>query len=150
MKFLKRKKRLITVLEINGDWLKVVQAELHGKARKISRVVTEKIASPSDKEISQRIANLAKELEINSDFLVVSLPHQLAAVRNLELPSANPAEIKDMVQLQVGKQTPFTKEEIIYDYQILDTNEEGYSRVMLAIVHRDVIRRYFKILEDAR
>ncbi|MBU3933416.1 MAG: pilus assembly protein PilM [Candidatus Omnitrophica bacterium] len=150
MKFLKRKKRLITVLEINGDWLKVVQAELHGKVRKISRVMAEKIASPSDKELSGRIAGLSKELEIDSDFLVVSLPHQLAAVRNLELPSANPAEIKDMVQLQVGKQTPFTKEEIIYDYHILDTNEEGYSRVMLAIVHRDVIRRYFKILEAAR
>jgi hypothetical protein len=52
-----------------------------------------------------------------------------------------------MVDLQVGKQTPFSKDEIIYDHQILDSNPDGYSRVMLAIVHQDIISRYFKILE---
>ncbi len=148
----KRKKKVTTVLEINGDWLKVVQATLafQGKIKEIRKIIIEKITSASDEELSVRVSALSKELGIDSDALVISLPHQLVAVRNLELPSVNPAEIKDMIKLQVSKQTPFTKEEIIYDYEILDTSTEGYSKIMLAIVQRDVIRRYSKILEAAR
>ena len=41
----------------------------------------------------------------------------------------------------------FARDEIIYDYQILNANTEGYSGVMLAVVHQDVIRRYFEILK---
>ncbi len=149
MKLLKKRKRVITVLEIDGVWLKIVQAQLFGKIRKINKIIAEKIVSLSDEKISERISNLSKELEINSNFFVVSIPHQLVVIRNLELPSTNPAEIKEMVELQIGKQTPFTKDEIIYDYEILNTNAEGYSRIMLAIVHQDVVRRYFKILEAA-
>lgn len=145
----RRKKKIITALEIDNDWLKVVQAQPSAKEKKISKIVAEKISSLQDKEISQTLRKLSKELEINSNLLVLSVPHHLVAIRNLELPSTNPAEIKDMVELQVGKQTPFAKEEIIYDYQILSTNAEGYSRVMLAIVHQDVVGRYFKLLEAA-
>lgn len=147
-----RKKKIITVLEIGSGWLKIVQAESFAKSRKIKKIVVEEAAisrSSQDEKISERIRNLFKELKIDSDSLIVILPLQAPAIRNLELPSANPAEIKDMVELQIGKLTPFAKDEIIYDYQILSTNTEGYSVVMLAVVHQDVIRRYFEILKLA-
>lgn len=145
----KRKKKNITVLEIDNEWLKIVQARIFAKERKIDTVVVEKLVSQTDNKISERIRILSKDLDIDSNTLVISTPEEVVAIRNLELPSTNPAEIKDMVELQIGKQTPFTKEEIIYDFEILSTNEEGYSRVMLVIVHQDVIKRYFKILETA-
>lgn len=137
-------------MEMDSGWLKIVQAESFAKSRKIKRVIVEKVAiswESQDEKISERIKNLFKELKINSDSLIVIVPHQAAAIRNLELPSTNPAEIKNMVELQIGKLTPFAKDEIIYDYQILSTNAEGYSGVMLAVVHQDVIRRYFEILK---
>ncbi|UCB57598.1 MAG: pilus assembly protein PilM [Candidatus Omnitrophota bacterium] len=146
----KRKKKIITVLQIDNDWLKIVQAESFANIRKINKIIIEKFEQSSDDKISARLGSLSKELNIASDFLVICVPHQLTAIRNLELPSINSAEIKDMVTLQVGKQTPFTKDEIIYDYQVLDTNAEGYSRVMLAIVHQDVVRQYIKVLEKAQ
>jgi len=146
----KRKKKIITALEIGNDWLRIVQAESFAKSRKIKKILVEKVAishSSQDKKTSEQIKNLFKGLKIDSSSLIVILPHQAAAIRNLELPSTNPAEIKNMVELQIGKLTPFAKDEIIYDYQILSTNAEGYSGVMLAVVHQDVIRRYFEILK---
>ncbi len=146
----KTKKKIITVLEISSGWLKVVQAESFVNSRTIKKVVVEEaeiLRSSQDDKISERIKSLFKELKIDLDSLIVVVPHQAAAIRNLELPSIDPAEIKNMVELQIGKLTPFAKDEIIYDYQILSTNAEGYSAVMLAVVHQDVIRRYFEILK---
>jgi len=139
-------------LEIGSGWLKIVQAESFAKSRKIKRVIVEEAAisrESQDEKISNRIKNLFKGLKIDSGSLIVVVPHQATAIRNLELPSTNPAEIKNMVELQIGKLTPFAKDEIIYDYQILSINAEGYSAVMLAIVHQDAVRRYFEILKLA-
>lgn len=145
-----KRKRNIAVLEMDHEWIKIVQAELSAKQRKINQIIAEKTVSSSDDKVVEQIINLFKKMEIHPEKLVISVAHQLAAIKNIELPSTNPAEIKDMVRLQIGKQTPFTKDEIIYDYEILATNAEGYSRVMLAIVHQDVVRWNFKILQGAR
>lgn len=144
-----RKQKNITALEMDNNWLKIVQAGVFAKERKINKIIVEKIASLPDDAVIKRISDLSKETKIDSNFLIVSVPHHFVAIKNLELPSTNPTEIKDMIELRVGKLTPFIKEEIIYDYQILDTTTEGYSRVMLVIIQRVVVERYFKILEGS-
>ena len=148
----KRKIKMITVLELSSDWLKIVQVQPWAKASKVNRIIVEEVANSGDSQdekISGQIKNLFKNLKIDPDMLIVVVPHQVAVVRNLEFPSTNPDEIKNMVELQIGKQTPFAVDEIIYDYAILDINTEGYSRVMLAIVHQNITNRYFKILKAA-
>ncbi len=144
-----RKNPIMTVLEIDGDWLKIVQVKPSRKESKIVRIVVEKMLPDSDDKAPDRITALLKELKINPNLLTVSIPHQLVVIKNLELPSVNPVEVKDMVELQIGKQTPFTKDEIIYDYEIVSTNAEGYSRIILVIVHQDVVRSSLKTLEKA-
>jgi len=147
-----KKKKIITALEIGSGWLRIVQVESFVKSRKIKKIIVEKVAisrSSQNEKISEQIKDLLKGSKIDVSSLIVIVPHQAAAIRNLELPSTNPAEIKNMVELQIGKLTPFAKDEIIYDYQILNTNAEGYSGVMLAIVHQDIIRRYLDILKLA-
>ena len=92
------RKKIITILEIDGDWLKIVQAEpLLSKDRKISRIVIKNIASLSDQAVIKIIIELSKELRVNPDSLSVSIPHHLVAVRNLELPSTDLNEIKKQV-----------------------------------------------------
>jgi len=107
------------------------------------------ISSFSDDALETRLLELVKELKIDSRFLIISIPRHFITTRNLELPSENPQEIKEMIELQIGKQTPYTSDEVIKDYQILDSNVDGYSRVFLVIVHRDVVERHFKIAEAA-
>ncbi len=142
-------KKITTVLEIDGSWLKIVQAQPLRKVNKITGITVAKIDSSSKDKFYDEISGRLKKLKINPDFLTVSIPHQQAVIKNLELPSVNPSEVKDMVELQIGKQTPFAKEEIIYNYDIVSTNAEGYSRILLVIVHQDVIRPYLKVLEKA-
>ena len=153
MKFFKRKKKIMTALEIDGGKLKIVQSEFFGKTRKINKVIAEEIVSSPDsrdEKISARIKDLFKGLNIEPDSVIIIASYQTAIIRNLEFPSIDSAEIKNMVELQISKQTPFAADEIIYDYTVLSINAEGYSRVLLSIVHQDVIKRYFKILKAAK
>lgn len=149
MKFLQRKKKVVTALEMDSHWLEIVQVELSRREKKITRIVIKEISSLSDNAINKTISDLSKELKIDSRFLTISIPRQLTTTRNLELPSTNPAEIGDMIELQIGKHTPYTRDEVISDYWIQDSSTEGYSRAMLVIVHRDIVKRYLKILEGA-
>jgi len=147
MKSFKKNKKKITALEIGDSWLKIVQADASKKEKVISKVIVKNIASFSDNQIAKEISDLSGEIKINSSLLTVAVPHYIAAIRNLEFPSRDPAEIKDIIELQVGKLTPFTKDEIVYDSQILESSAEGYSRVIVAIVQKDTIERCLRVLE---
>jgi len=150
MKFFRRKRKTITVLEMDNHWLKIVQAGLSvSREKKIIRIVIKEISSLSDDAVTKIIGDLSRDLKIDSRFLIISIPRQLIITKNLEFPSTNPAEIRDMIGLQIGKQTPYTRDEVISDYQMQDSNAEGYSRVMLVIVRRDIVERYLKILGGA-
>ena len=97
-----KKKQLVTALEISDKWLRVVQAECHKRRKVISTIVTKKIDSLTDDRISGEIAKLTNELKINSHYLTISVPRNVTTTRNLELPSIDAFEIKDMIELQIG------------------------------------------------
>jgi Tfp pilus assembly protein PilN len=53
-----------------------------------------------------------------------------------------------MIDLQASKQTPYAKEEIIADFQVVRRSPEGYTDVVLITTHRSVSNRCLKILDD--
>ena len=145
----KKQEQVLTVFQIDSNWLRLIQVKSLKREKKISMIKAVEIISLSDEEISSKVTELAFELKINSRYLILSIPRHLTTTRNLDLPSANPLEIKEMIELQIGKQTPYSSDEVIKDYQILGSNADGYSKVLLVIVHRDIVDRFFKILDAA-
>jgi len=143
------KDKVITVLEMDENFLKVVQARPLPRERKIFRSVVKKITGVSENEVIKMIQDLSKQFKIDPDYLIISMPSQFATIRNPEFPSLDPEEIRDMVELQIGKQTPYSTNEIVSDYQVVYTSPDGYSRVMLAIVHIDIVNKAFRILEKS-
>ncbi len=143
------KDKVVTILEMDENHLKVIQARPLPREKKISKVVVKKINGVSENDLVKMVELLSKELKIDPDCLIISMSSHFATIRNPEFPSTDPNEIKDMVELQIGKQTPYSTSEIVSDYQIVYTSPDGYSRVMLVIVHVDVVNRCFRILEKA-
>jgi len=76
------------------------------------------------------------------------LPTHLAAIRFLRLPSKDPKEIEGMVGWQAAKQLPYSSEEIIHSYHIINTEESGFSNVILFITHKDTTAGYLKVLSE--
>ncbi len=139
-------RKSVVLIEIANDWIKMVQAE-SGKGRiTLSKVHLEPINS--DVVIADRIAAALKDKKFNTSSVLACLPRQAVNVRLLELPSTDASEIADMVDLQIGRQTPYSKDEILSDYKQLGRTRQGtYTSVMLTIVQRSVVRERFYEIE---
>jgi Tfp pilus assembly PilM family ATPase len=135
-------------IEIGNDWIKMIQVET-GKA---GVTITRAHLAPLDEEvnIADNIAAALKSRKFSSSTVLACLPRQAVNVRLLELPSTDSAEIADMVDLQIGRQTPYSRDEILSDYKELGRTRQGtYTRIMLAIVQRSIVRERFYELESA-
>ncbi len=143
-----RPRKEVLLVEIGNDWIKLVQAELRRGKVTLSKVHLEEIDQNAG--ISESITRALKAGKFNANAALVCMPRQAVNIRLLELPSTDSVELADMVDLQIGRQTPYSREEILADYKELGHTRQGtYTRVMLAIVQRSIVRERFYELESA-
>lgn len=142
-----RRQKMLLLVEINEPWLKFVVIEDTGKEKKWIALSARTIANQTDLDIGLEIDRFLALKTLKPTSVIISHPAHNLTNRILTLPSADPKEIKDIVQLQAVKQTPYSREEIVSGFHIIESDESGYSRVLVAIAHRDTPGRYFRILE---
>jgi Tfp pilus assembly PilM family ATPase/Tfp pilus assembly protein PilN len=147
-RFPSRRPRTVTALEFNGEWLKLARVEVTAKGKRLLKLVARPVVL--QEEIAKILADLFKEGMSSADSIFISIPRNLVTVRNLQLPTTDPHELKEMIGLQAAKQTPYSKEEIIADFQIIKSSPEGYTDVVLITTHRSVSNRCLKLLDDLR
>ena len=136
------------VLEIGSSWIKMaVFRALIGNhyVKGVSAIASTDLGEDA---IASIIADFLKEQRIRKpNTIVVSFSRNAVTLRNLRIPSQDASEIEDMIKLHVGRQVPYAKEEIVSGYRVVGNDSMGNSKVVLAIVHRESIRKIFRILE---
>jgi len=139
----------LTVMTLDGQWLKLLRVEGPPPARCITRL----LAFPVEGNDQEQLEKTLKEACAAEGFLpsevLVANPTHLCTVRLFSLPSTDQKEIRDIVELQAEKHTPYAKEEILTDFNVIDRDRPGYSRVMLVIVHQDVVHRTVRLVESS-
>ncbi|MFA5039478.1 MAG: PilN domain-containing protein [Candidatus Omnitrophota bacterium] len=141
---------MTVVLEIGAPWLKIAVFKSALGAFQLKAIFARDTGNFSEDAVSVLIADFLKELKIKKpQNLVICFSRNAVTLRNLRIPSVVPAEIEDMIKLHVGRQVPYAKEEIVNGFSVIGRDNMGYSKIMLAIVHRENIRRIFRILEKA-
>ena len=136
----------VTVMAVDGQWLKLLQVE----GRRITKLLACPVQGSSVDEIHQTFTEAcATEGAVVKEVLVAN-PTHLCTVRLFSLPSTDPKEIRDIVELQAEKHTPYAKEEILSDFSVIDRSQSGYSRVLLVIVHQDVVHRAVQLVEKSQ
>jgi len=136
-------------IEIGKQYLKIVIAAHQGLQTKLLDCIVEPITALSDDQIALRIQEIFRREKLKTKFVVVCLSRDSVTIRSLHLPSKDNQEINQIIDLHIARVVPYKKDEIVYTYQSLGQDEMGYSRVMLAIAHIDIVRRQDKILEKA-
>ncbi len=81
--------------------------------------------------------------------LVLCIPRKEVILKTVTLPTTHPAEIRDMVRLQVPRLTPLAAEDVIVDFQFLEKKPEGSSVVQVFIARKEDIEAYLKPLFEA-
>lgn len=108
------------------------------------------ITGLSDADVSKAIMACINELKVARATPVVDvIPSHLAITKNIEVPSINSKEIKEIINLQAGRHTPYAREEVIVDYIEIGTYKRNYTKILLVIVTRSLVKRHFEILNNA-
>lgn len=135
-------------LELAGNNLKLVH--LSAAKNAVVGLISKDIEGLSDDDISQFIIDiLSTDFKLKKPGVIISIPSHLVTTKNIELPSSDPKEIEEIITLQAGRHTPYSKEEIILDYIITGRYREKYTKVLLVIVHKLEVNRTIDILKGA-
>lgn len=143
-------KNYLTAIELGKSYLKIAQAEVSGQGLVISKLIAKSVLGLSDEEISRALADIISTNNVKLDRLIAVISRERAMVRYVRLPAIRVEEISRMVSFEATRQIPYSREEVIYDYEIIATDSEGYSEIMLVIVHKNELARINNILSPVR
>jgi len=139
-------KKALLAVSIDDYNFKLLKAQSMPNGWLCEKAFVVHVSGKSDDDISALIKDLLHKEKLKKTDTVLVVPRSLVTVRYLQLPTSNPSELESMVNMQVVRQIPYSKEEMIYDYYITGYTPEGYTKVLLIIVHKDVVSRYIRIL----
>ncbi|MBI3322555.1 MAG: pilus assembly protein PilM [Candidatus Omnitrophica bacterium] len=136
-----------TIVIAGDQWLKVLHASGRGANRKVDALLAHPIAGMSEEEVHAWLKQAWTERGLEPGEVLLANPSHLTTVRLFALPSTDPNEIRDIVELQAEKHTPYAKEEILTDFLVVESDRSGYSRVLVVISHQDVVHRGLRLVE---
>src|SRR3990167_7181258 len=135
----------VTAIEINESHIKVLQT-LGGK---VVSFWVEEILEQDEKKIAVQLGKLMALRKFKTGPLLTSIPRRMTMLRVVSLPSHDEKELAKMVNLQVVRQAPYSPQDIVSDFSLLEKETSGYSKVQVVIVHKDVIMRFLQIFSRA-
>ncbi|MBI4313550.1 MAG: pilus assembly protein PilM [Candidatus Omnitrophica bacterium] len=136
-----------TVVLFGPQWFKLLHVAPLAPGRVLSKILAVSIAGMDDAQVLEAVRPAAHSAGFAMANVWIATASQFTTLRLLSLPSSDPKEIRDMIDLQIEKNTPHAKEEILSDSTLVETDPNGYSRMALAIVHRDVVSCSVKMAE---
>ena len=146
---LKRKTSELVSLSL-GNSLTIASTTASLSKKEISGIFSKNINSLNDDEISKIVKEGFTELKIKNPKIICVITSQLAITKNIEIPSTDPQEIKEIINLQAGRHTPYAREEIIVDHINIGTYKNSYTKILLVIVARAAVKRHYEILAKNR
>lgn len=140
------RKGFFTTIEITNTHLKVLQAKESRGIPSLSSCLIKKLENRSEDYIVKLLADSPSIEKGQDNNAIIIIPRKSVIFRYLLLPSETEHEIRRMISLQIVNQVPYPREDIIFDFSILEKKESGYTNVLVAVVHKQIISRYLKII----
>lgn len=113
----------VTVLDIDGNLLRVVQSAGRGD---IARVISVPLELPADADrnapavLGVAVAKALVRLKLRPGSVVMGVPRAKAVLRTLTVPAMDKVpELAALIHFQVGRDLPFRMEEAVVDFQVV-------------------------------
>jgi len=133
-----------------GDAIKAASVKELPAKKILSGVYYKDARGLSREDIVKALREFAGSSPKRSQRVVIaSIPSNLVITKNIEIPSQDPKEIKEIINLQAGRLTPYAREEVIIDYVRIGTFRQSYTKLLLVIVPKDVIKKQLAMFEEA-
>lgn len=117
--------------------------------REIVGLAQANIAGLKDTEAVEVLRVAWEGLRVNPSQTFVIISARETITKNIEIPSNKPAEIREIINLQAGRHTPYSREEIVVDYVNIGAFKNNYSKILLVIAARALVKQRVDLLERA-
>ncbi len=135
--------------DLSEDHLKLVHVRLGVGKREVSHVASREVQGLSEDDIVAFVRETASKFGVPGAPVYITVPLSTVITRSIEIPSRDPDEIREIVNLQASRHTPYARSEIITDLLPLGIIKENYTKVLLVIAPREIIVRHTRITEKA-
>ncbi len=137
-------------IDVSSSAVKIAHLKVSAAGKKeVANLITLQTQGLAEAEAAKAIASALAALKIKTTKIIDVIPSHLVITKNIELPTVNPQEIREIVNLQAGRHTPYSREEIIVDYINIGTYKRNYSKVLLVIVSRSAVKKHSELLAAA-
>ncbi|MBU0700232.1 type IV pilus assembly protein PilM [bacterium] len=145
---------ITTALDFDYHSVTIAQVKKTTNGFILIKLATEMVAQVEEDmeakgiKTAETILRLLNKNSIRVINLHTCIPMRFATIRCLQLPSLDEAEIEGISRFQAEKILPYPTEELIIRHQVL-TSTQNSSRVMIVIVHQDIIKQHLSVLKKA-
>lgn len=141
--------RDIVGIDFSGSDLKLVHIRASYGKIEIANLSSRSISGLSDADLSRAILSSFQSFGAKNPRVVSVITSNSAITKNIEIPSIDPKEIREIINLQAGRHTPYSRDEIVIDYLDVGVHKNIYTKILLIIVACNVIKRQFDIVGKA-
>jgi Tfp pilus assembly PilM family ATPase/Tfp pilus assembly protein PilN len=144
----KKEKKYIGI-SFSDQCLKIANLKITSTGKSVIGVVKKDVHGIAPEELPKITRALLSELAVAKPSAICALPASLVTTKNIEVPSIDPAEIKSIIDLQAGRHTPYSREEILIGYITIGVFQRNYTKVLLFIVNREQILKQLGFMTQA-
>ncbi len=134
---------------ITDSILKVAHLRGSPQAFRLMGVFKKEIKDTAEDDWGNIIRTALDGFNVRKAKAICVMPCGATTTKNIEIPSIDPQEIKSIIDLQAGRHTPFAREEIIVGYINIGVHERNYTKTLLIIINRQIIKKQLAAMEQA-
>jgi Tfp pilus assembly PilM family ATPase/Tfp pilus assembly protein PilN len=142
------RKKVTTIIEITQSHIKVLEGAISRSRPNARRYDTEKIVDVTSQGIAKTLSRMMDKRS-RRNYTIAVAPRRQVMLRVFSLPSTKEEELKKMIFLQIVRQVPYQKDDIVFDFIVIGKDASGYTKVLTAVVRKESINQYFKIFLQA-
>lgn len=135
-------------IDLSGNILRIIHFRDYQTKKEIIDVFSRDIEGLEEKEVAGIINDYFQNIQATKAKIIGVIPAQSVITKNVEIPSIVPQEIKKIISLQATRHTPYSREEIIVDYIEIGTYRINYTKILLIIVAKNVVKKFFSLLKE--
>ena len=137
-------KKYILAIELGDDGVKLA---ILGKSKKEKRLIALEFFSGSGEELKNKLSEFLKKSNLRYSEVIASLDRYVVSSRYINLPSANYQELESMIPFQIRRLFPYSADDVTFSFNVLDTDDKGFSRIMLFVAQKMRVESFLGLLE---
>ncbi|MFA6383794.1 MAG: PilN domain-containing protein [Candidatus Omnitrophota bacterium] len=147
--FAAQRKKEIVVVSSTATGLKIGCLRSSGQKKELQSLFYKDITGVPEADVAKFALEAIAALKLKDPVFLTVIPSQVVITKNIEVPSTNPREIKEIISLQAGRHTPYSREEVIADHIDIGVYKKNYTKILMVIVTSKVIKKQLELLGKA-